>query len=54
MDQTPVSLLLNCGYARVAVCEFSAVKRGKSRCSLSREERAKKFQKLFANCSVLG
>ena len=51
MDRTPVSLLFDCGYARVAVSEFSAVKRGKSRCSLNREERAEKFQKLFANCS---
>ena len=51
MDRTPVSLLFDCGYARVAVFEFLAVKRGKSRCSLNREERAEKFQKLFANCS---
>ena len=51
MDRTPISLLINCGYARVAVFEFSAVKRGKSRFFLNREERAEKFQKVFANCS---
>ena len=34
MDRTPVSLLFDCGYARVAVFEFSAVKRGKSEVSV--------------------
>ena len=38
----------NCGYARVAVHELSAVKKGKSRISINRKLRAEKFQKLFS------
>ena len=41
----------NCGYARVAVDELSAVKRGTSRNSVNRKVRAEKFQKLFSDRS---
>ncbi len=44
----PIPLLFNCGYARVAVYEISAVKKGKSRISINRKVRAEKFQNLFS------
>ena len=49
MNQMSVSLMFNCGYARVAVHELSWVKRGKSRSLLNRNERAEKFLKLFSD-----
>ena len=50
MDLTPVALLLNCGFARVAVYELSTVKRGKCRCSVN-DDITSKFKKLFESCS---
>ena len=49
MNQTTISLLFNCGYAGVAVYELSGVKRGKSRSSVNKKERAEKFLKLFSD-----
>ena len=49
MNQTSISVLCNCGYARVAVYELSGVKRGKSRSLVNRKERAEKFLKLFSS-----
>ena len=45
-----LSLVMNCGYARVAVVEFSRLKRGKSRSSINRVERVERFQELFKDC----
>ena len=47
-----LSLVINCGYANVAVFELSRVKLGKSRLSISRVERVEKFQ-IFLNIVVL-
>ena len=51
-SRDPIPWQFNCGYARVAVDELSAVKRGTSRNSINRKLRAEKFQKLFSDNST--
>ncbi len=43
-----LSLRLNCAFARVAVKQFSCIKRGMSRLSINRQKRKDEFQLLFA------
>ena len=44
-----LALRLNCGFARVAVKEFSGIRRGLSRSSINHQKRQDKFQLLFAD-----
>ncbi len=46
--QQPVALRVNCGFARVAILEFSRVPIGTSRASLDKAKRCHKFCGLFA------
>ena len=48
MNQIPLALSFNCGYARIAVYEISGVQRGKSKCCINRKVRVKKFRSLFS------
>ena len=47
--QMELALRLNCGFARVAVKEFSGIRRGLSRSSINHQKRKEKFQLLFAD-----
>ena len=47
--QMELALRLNCGFARVAVKEFSGIRRGLSRLSINHQKRKDKFQLLFAD-----
>ena len=47
MSQTPISLQINCGYARVAIRELTPSKKSE----LDRSVRATKFQELFSTPS---
>ncbi len=42
-----LSLRLNCGFARVAVKQFSFMKKGMYRSSINRQKRKDEFQLLF-------
>ncbi len=42
-----VQFKINCGFARVAIRQFSEVGRGKNECDKTTLERNEKFQKLF-------
>ena len=53
MDKTPIPIAFNCGYARVAVFEYSVITKGKSRSSICEEKRKEKFQKLFHDHEAL-
>ena len=44
-----LALRLNCGFARVAVKEFSGIQRGLSRSSINHQKRKDEFQLLFAD-----
>ena len=47
--QMELALSLTCGFARVAVKEFSGIRRGLSRSSINHQKRKGKFQLLFAD-----
>lgn len=46
--KVPIALQVNCGFARVAIVEFSRVPRGHSRSSLDKDERSRRFRDLFS------
>ena len=48
MSRKPIPLTVNCGYSRVAIWEYSHLS-GTSVYSCNKEERAEKFQELFAD-----
>ncbi len=47
MDKLPISLSINCGYARVAALEYSFLVLGKHRSCIDKKKRIDKFQSLF-------
>ena len=51
-DSLPVSLTVNCGFARAGILQLSYLPKGVSRTTLHRRKRAEEFQDLFSSFSL--
>ena len=43
-----ISLVVNCGFVRVAICSLSEIENGKHHCEINKLTRDQKFKKLFS------